>query len=82
MAEDTTVDQSARLAGARRSATESLPSTSPFGLPTGYWRHKQQSKMNTRSPFRGGMQVHSVPEAERAFDANGQRLPWAYEYAE
>jgi hypothetical protein len=30
----------------------------------------------------GGMQVHAVPEAERALDANGQRLPWAYEYAE
>jgi len=30
----------------------------------------------------GGMQVHAVPESERAVDANGQRLPWAYEYAE
>jgi hypothetical protein len=30
----------------------------------------------------GGMQVHAVPESERALDANGQRLPWAYEYAE
>jgi hypothetical protein len=38
--------------------------------------------MNNRSPFRGGMQVHAVPETERAMGANGQRLPWAYEYAE
>ncbi|KIW09150.1 uncharacterized protein PV09_00086 [Verruconis gallopava] len=38
--------------------------------------------MNTRSQFRGGMQVHAVPETERAIGANGQRLPWAYEYAE
>jgi hypothetical protein len=38
--------------------------------------------MNNRSAFRGGMQVHSVPETERAIGANGQRLPWAYEYAE
>jgi hypothetical protein len=30
----------------------------------------------------GGVQVHSVPESERAVDANGQRLPFAYEYAE
>jgi len=37
--------------------------------------------MNARS-LRGGMQVHAVPESERAVDANGQRLPWAYEYAE
>jgi hypothetical protein len=29
-----------------------------------------------------GIQVHSVPESERAVDANGQRLPFAYEYAE
>jgi hypothetical protein len=37
----------------------------------------------TRNPFRaGGMQVHAVPEAERAVDTNGQRFPWAYEYAE
>jgi hypothetical protein len=33
-------------------------------------------------PRRGGMQVHAVPEAERALDANGVRLPWGYEYAE
>ncbi|KAF1989235.1 hypothetical protein K402DRAFT_17417 [Aulographum hederae CBS 113979] len=30
----------------------------------------------------GGMQVHAVPEAERAFDQSGRRLPWAYDYAE
>jgi hypothetical protein len=43
------------------------------------------NKMNAAGlpPRRGGgMQVHAVPEAERAIDANGQRLPWAYEYAE
>jgi hypothetical protein len=43
------------------------------------------NKMNAAAftPRRGGgMQVHAVPESERAIDANGQRLPWAYEYAE
>lgn len=29
---------------------------------------------------RPGMQVHAVPEAERAVDATGRRLPWGYEY--
>lgn len=28
------------------------------------------------------MQVHAVPESERALDASGKRLPWGYEYAE
>ncbi|PNS14752.1 hypothetical protein CAC42_1981 [Sphaceloma murrayae] len=32
--------------------------------------------------LRGGMQVHAVPDNEKAFDANGKRLPWAYEYAD
>ncbi|KAF2135681.1 uncharacterized protein K452DRAFT_330094 [Aplosporella prunicola CBS 121167] len=26
------------------------------------------------------MQVHAVPESERAFDATGRQLPWGYEY--
>ncbi|KAF2421244.1 hypothetical protein EJ08DRAFT_653478 [Tothia fuscella] len=28
------------------------------------------------------MQVHAVPEAERAFGVDGKRLPWAVEYAD
>ncbi|KAF2083600.1 hypothetical protein K490DRAFT_51224 [Saccharata proteae CBS 121410] len=28
------------------------------------------------------MQVHAVPDSERAFDASGRQLPWAYEYAD
>ncbi|KAL1304637.1 hypothetical protein AAFC00_003601 [Neodothiora populina] len=32
--------------------------------------------------LRGGMQVHAVPESERAIDASGKRLPWGYEYAD
>ncbi|KAF2197294.1 hypothetical protein GQ43DRAFT_424876 [Delitschia confertaspora ATCC 74209] len=28
------------------------------------------------------MQVHAVPDAERAYDSTGRQLPWAYEYAE
>ncbi|ORX96027.1 hypothetical protein BCR34DRAFT_498028 [Clohesyomyces aquaticus] len=28
------------------------------------------------------MQVHAVPESERAFDSTGRRLPWAYEFAD
>lgn len=27
-------------------------------------------------------QFHGVPPDERALDANGTRLPWAYEYPE
>lgn len=32
--------------------------------------------------MRGGMQVHAVPDNEKAFDAKGNRLPWAFEFAE
>jgi len=32
--------------------------------------------------LRGGMQVHAVPDNEKAYDASGRRLPWGYEYAE
>lgn len=44
----------------------------------------RMNKMNSVGLQRrgGGMQVHSVPDGERAVDANGVRLPWAYEYAE
>ncbi|KAL5114838.1 hypothetical protein ACEQ8H_007267 [Pleosporales sp. CAS-2024a] len=28
------------------------------------------------------MQVHAVPDSERAFDSTGRRLPWAYEFAD
>ncbi|OCK82164.1 hypothetical protein K432DRAFT_433675 [Lepidopterella palustris CBS 459.81] len=28
------------------------------------------------------MQVHAVPDAERAFDSTGRQLPWGYEYAD
>ncbi|KAF1949219.1 hypothetical protein CC80DRAFT_457929 [Byssothecium circinans] len=28
------------------------------------------------------MQVHAVPDSERAFDSSGRRLPWAFEYAD
>ncbi|GAM89642.1 hypothetical protein ANO11243_076810 [Dothideomycetidae sp. 11243] len=28
------------------------------------------------------MQVHAVPDSEKAIDANGRRLPWAFEYAD
>ena len=39
--------------------------------------------MNAYANFgRGGMQVHAVPESERYIDANGKRLPWAYERAD
>ena len=39
--------------------------------------------MNAYANFgRGGMQVHAVPENERYIDANGKRLPWAYERAD
>lgn len=38
-----------------------------------------RSPMNS---FRAGMQVHAVPDDERARDASGQPLPWGYAYAE
>ncbi|KAH9874981.1 hypothetical protein J1614_004469 [Plenodomus biglobosus] len=28
------------------------------------------------------MQVHAVPDSERAFDSTGRKLPWAYEFAD
>lgn len=28
------------------------------------------------------MQVHAVPDSERAYDSTGRKLPWAYEFAE
>jgi hypothetical protein len=28
------------------------------------------------------MQVHAVPDSERAFDSTGRKLPWGYESAE
>ncbi|KAF2465838.1 uncharacterized protein BDR25DRAFT_294367 [Lindgomyces ingoldianus] len=28
------------------------------------------------------MQVHAVPDSERAFDSTGRRLPWAFEFAD
>lgn len=31
-----------------------------------------------RTPFRG-MQVHAVPESDRALDASGRKLPWGYD---
>lgn len=31
-----------------------------------------------RTPFRG-MQVHAVPEADRALDTSGRKLPWGYD---
>lgn len=32
--------------------------------------------------MRPGMQVHAVPDSERAFDASGRKLPWGFEYAD
>lgn len=40
------------------------------------------SRATMNSSFRGGMQVHAVPEDERARDSRGQALPWGYAYAE
>lgn len=33
---------------------------------------------NKRAP---GVQIHAVPESERAVDSNGRRLPWGYDYS-
>ncbi|KAL9084859.1 MAG: hypothetical protein Q9159_005022 [Coniocarpon cinnabarinum] len=34
-------------------------------------------------PFRGGMQVHAVPDDERVIDAStGAKLPWGYSFAD
>ncbi|KAL9092797.1 MAG: hypothetical protein Q9165_004215 [Trypethelium subeluteriae] len=32
--------------------------------------------------IRTGVQVHAVPENERAYDSSGRRLPWGYTYAD
>ncbi|KAK3056420.1 hypothetical protein LTR09_002927 [Extremus antarcticus] len=40
-----------------------------------------QTQQNNHSPWsRGirGMQVHAVPDSDKAFDAQGRKLPWAY----
>jgi hypothetical protein len=70
-----------------KDARNSVPATPSERFPLGYWSNNRKKKnMDSRSPFRGGrggggMQVHAVPEGERA-TVNGQQLPWAYEYAE
>ncbi|KAI9708408.1 MAG: hypothetical protein M1828_002997 [Chrysothrix sp. TS-e1954] len=33
-------------------------------------------------PTSGGMQVHAVPDDERALDTSGRPLPWGYSYAD
>lgn len=53
--------------------------TPAHSRPYQFVEHEDSDTMNS---FRGGMQVHAVPEAERAFDAAGRQLPWGYEYAE
>lgn len=45
-------------------------------------RSRAATSSVTMNSFRGGMQVHAVPESERAFDAAGRQLPWGYEYVE
>lgn len=45
-------------------------------------RSRAANSSDAMNSFRGGMQVHAVPESERAFDAAGRQLPWGYEYAE
>lgn len=69
----------------RHGRKQHLPKLSPEHPSASYYCKQSIAtlpNMNNRSPFRGGMQVHAVPETERAIGANGQRLPWAYEYAE
>ena len=67
-----------------KDARGSVTATPSDRFPLGYWsKDKTHKQMDSRSPFRGGggMQVHAVPDGERA-TVNGQQLPWAYEYAE
>lgn len=65
------------------SAKQSAARYCVIKTSTSFDRHFSSSshsfKMNS---LRGGMQVHAVPESERAVDASGRRLPWGYEYAE
>ena len=61
------------------SFTITPPSLSSPALPTFDSHLPHNSAMNS---IRGGMQVHAVPESERAVDASGKRLPWGYEFAE
>ncbi|KAI9663248.1 MAG: hypothetical protein M1821_008296 [Bathelium mastoideum] len=44
------------------------------------WRvGRTRDEMNA---IRTGVQVHAVPENERAYDSAGRRLPWGYTYAD
>jgi hypothetical protein len=67
-----------------KSPRDPAPTTPSDRFPLDYWsNNRKKNNMDSRSPFRGGggMQVHAVPDGERA-TVNGQQLPWAYEYAE
>lgn len=44
--------------------------------------HTAPTMYNLHNPQRApGMQIHAVPESERATDSAGRRLPWAYDYS-
>ncbi|QDS70121.1 hypothetical protein FKW77_005359 [Venturia effusa] len=69
-----------------KDSLETYPPPPDDRLPKDYWSRSnwlKKQQMDARSPFRGGggMQVHAVPDGERA-TVNGQQLPWAYEYAD
>jgi len=40
------------------------------------------TKKQSAPIIRPNMQVHAVPDAERAFDSTGRKLPWGYDFAE
>jgi hypothetical protein len=45
--------------------------------------HERKSESpNERRDHTEEMQVHAVPDSERAFDSTGRRLPWGIEFAE
>jgi hypothetical protein len=54
----------------------------PFVLQLHHRKHDQDDNPALHPQQHVKMQVHAVPDAERAFDSQGRRLPWGLEYAE
>jgi hypothetical protein len=53
-----------------------------FVLQLHHRKHDQDDNPALHPQRHVKMQVHAVPDAERAFDSQGRRLPWGLEYAE
>lgn len=54
----------------------------PFVLQLHHRKHDRHHNPAHQQQRLVTMQVHAVPDAERAFDSQGRRLPWGLEFAE